>query len=174
MDVMKDLRGELHKLSFIRWIYDVPVRQVKHAVTNKHIIRVGTGIYATSMRMRNALWPRSTTQDTTAEHTSTLSPPSIEARVHLRGLIARNLMRVRAHNGEEQPTPFDQAVRVANITPSLKCLQSTRFSGLHTAPVRCLMFSPNGKYLATCSWDRTCLIFRVKVRSVEKKISSTN
>lgn len=33
----------------------------------------------------------------------------------------------------------------------------------HTALVRHMQFSPDGKFLATASWDKTCVIFRVGV-----------
>lgn len=260
MDVLKEVRAELHRLPFIRWTHDVPVRQVKRAstMTNKQIMRVGTGIYVASRRMSNALSPRSRTQDTNV-HTNgngeyaqpggtsaepisspvspgiaspsadringqndrdTLSPlpsstsaaslteaPSIAAtsesqntlsgKARLQGIV-RNLIRTRALIGpnspiasgpglqsrqrtisstvigseigtrEEQLASTTRVSRVASLIPTLKCLQPTMLLTPHTALVRHLQFSPNGEYLATCSWDRTCLIFRVKVCSMRK------
>lgn len=52
--------------------------------------------------------------------------------------------------------------RVASLIPALKSLQTTQNFQPHSALVRHLQFSPNGEFLATCSWDRTCLIFSVK------------
>ena len=52
--------------------------------------------------------------------------------------------------------------RVANLIPALKSMAPVHFMQPHTALVRHLQFSPGGEFLASCSWDRTCAIFRVK------------
>lgn len=49
---------------------------------------------------------------------------------------------------------------MANIE-KLKMLGPIQELAAHQALVRHLQFSPNGKYLATSSWDRTSVIFRV-------------
>ncbi|KAF5368873.1 hypothetical protein D9758_002838 [Tetrapyrgos nigripes] len=51
--------------------------------------------------------------------------------------------------------------RVAALVPKLKCLEATQDLAAHQALVRHLQFSPDGKFLATSSWDRTSVIFRV-------------
>ncbi|KAL4079435.1 WD40-repeat-containing domain protein [Scleroderma citrinum] len=51
--------------------------------------------------------------------------------------------------------------RFAHLIPKLKTLQPTQDLMAHSALVRYLEFSPNGKFLATSSWDRTSAIFRV-------------
>ncbi|EMD35391.1 hypothetical protein CERSUDRAFT_116166 [Gelatoporia subvermispora B] len=51
--------------------------------------------------------------------------------------------------------------RVATLVPKLKSLEPTQDLPAHQALVRHLQFSPNGKLLATSSWDRTSMIFRV-------------
>ncbi|KAH7907662.1 WD40-repeat-containing domain protein [Hygrophoropsis aurantiaca] len=51
--------------------------------------------------------------------------------------------------------------RVATLVPKLKSLQITQDLAAHSALVRHLQFSPNGKFLATSSWDKTSIIFRV-------------
>ncbi|EGN95335.1 hypothetical protein SERLA73DRAFT_77375 [Serpula lacrymans var. lacrymans S7.3] len=47
------------------------------------------------------------------------------------------------------------------VAPRLKAMRVTQEVPAHQALVRHLQFSPNGKYLATSSWDRTSIIFRV-------------
>ncbi|KAI5118541.1 hypothetical protein M0805_008482 [Coniferiporia weirii] len=65
--------------------------------------------------------------------------------------------------GDEQAASSTMRVsRVATLIPALKSLRPMQFFQPHTALVRHLQFSPNGEFLATCSWDRTCLIFKVK------------
>lgn len=51
--------------------------------------------------------------------------------------------------------------RVSTLIPKLKTLEPLQELANHTALVRHLQFSPNGKYLATSSWDRSSIIFRV-------------
>jgi WD40 repeat protein len=53
--------------------------------------------------------------------------------------------------------------RLAALTPKLRSLEPTQDLAAHQALVRHLQFSPDGKYLATSSWDRTSVIFRVGV-----------
>ncbi|KAG6908172.1 hypothetical protein DXG01_005872 [Tephrocybe rancida] len=54
--------------------------------------------------------------------------------------------------------------RVAHLRPVLKLLQPCQEVAAHQALVRHLQFSPDGKYLATSSWDRTSVVFSVEVR----------
>ena len=68
---------------------------------------------------------------------------------------------------DDQLSSTARVSRVASLQPALKCLQPQLMLTPHTALVRHLQFSPNGEFLATCSWDRTCLIFRVKVSSLQ-------
>ncbi|KAG2144664.1 WD40-repeat-containing domain protein [Suillus bovinus] len=49
-----------------------------------------------------------------------------------------------------------------NLIPKLKTLEPVQDLSVHTALVRHLQFSPSGKYLATSSWDRSSVIFRVE------------
>lgn len=50
----------------------------------------------------------------------------------------------------------------AALIPKLKTLEPVQDLSVHTALVRHLQFSPSGKYLATSSWDRSSVIFRVE------------
>ncbi|KAG9312798.1 WD40-repeat-containing domain protein [Chiua virens] len=54
-----------------------------------------------------------------------------------------------------------RGVRVASAVDKLKELGTSQEMAAHQALVRHLQFSPNGRYLATSSWDRTSVIFRV-------------
>ncbi|KAH8113819.1 WD40 repeat-like protein [Phellopilus nigrolimitatus] len=67
-----------------------------------------------------------------------------------------------AERDEAAATASVRVSRVATLIPELKSLQPMQLFQPHTALVRHLQFSPNGEFLATCSWDRTCLIFKVK------------
>ncbi|KZT00504.1 WD40 repeat-like protein [Laetiporus sulphureus 93-53] len=61
----------------------------------------------------------------------------------------------------EGPVHLLKASRVAALVPRLRALETTQDLAAHQALVRHLQFSPNGKFLATSSWDRTSVIFRV-------------
>jgi hypothetical protein len=60
--------------------------------------------------------------------------------------------------------------RVATLTPKLKSLEPMQDLAAHIALVKHLQFSPDGKFLATSSWDRTSQIFRVGVRIYASQI----
>ncbi|OJA19671.1 hypothetical protein AZE42_02823 [Rhizopogon vesiculosus] len=51
--------------------------------------------------------------------------------------------------------------RPPNLIPELRTLEPRHELLVHTALVQHLQFSPNGKYLATSSWDRSSIVFRV-------------
>ncbi|KAG1752309.1 uncharacterized protein EDB91DRAFT_1101781 [Suillus paluster] len=74
----------------------------------------------------------------------------------------------RNSSGGMSPTRFSSLAlntirgqRVSTLIPKLKTLEPLQDLSVHTALVRHLQFSPNGKYLATSSWDRSSVIFRV-------------
>ncbi|KAJ7691790.1 hypothetical protein B0H17DRAFT_1062666 [Mycena rosella] len=56
--------------------------------------------------------------------------------------------------------------RVATLRPKLNNLVATEGLDAHQALVRHLQFSPDGKFLATSSWDRTSIIWRVEKPSL--------
>lgn len=80
-------------------------------------------------------------------------------RVQRLQTVVRGYMRRKAE--EEQ----DRILKLAN---ALKQAKSAKPEAKHTASIHHLQFSPNGEYLATCSSDKTCLIFNVNVRVEEK------
>ena len=51
--------------------------------------------------------------------------------------------------------------RLSALVPKLVLLETTQDLPAHTALVKHIQFSPDGKYLATSSWDRTSVIFKV-------------
>ncbi|KAF7318793.1 Catabolite degradation [Mycena chlorophos] len=51
--------------------------------------------------------------------------------------------------------------RVTTLKPKLMALVATEALEAHSALVRHLQFSPDGKFLATSSWDRTSIVWRV-------------
>ncbi|RPD69485.1 WD40 repeat-like protein [Lentinus tigrinus ALCF2SS1-7] len=68
---------------------------------------------------------------------------------------------------ETEPVGLLKNSRVGTLMPKLKSLHPTQSFEAHSALVRHLQFSPNGKFLATSSWDRTSVIFKVGVSIVE-------
>ncbi|KAI0948106.1 hypothetical protein AcW1_009704 [Taiwanofungus camphoratus] len=85
------------------------------------------------------------------------------------GMTPRSPRRQRTSSSDGQkskisptePSGMLRASRVAALVPKLKSLEATQDLAAHQALVRHLQFSPNGKFLATSSWDRTSVIFRV-------------
>lgn len=51
--------------------------------------------------------------------------------------------------------------RLSALVPKLAYLETTQDLPAHSALVRHIQFSPDGKYLATSSWDKTSVIFKV-------------
>ncbi|KAE9402799.1 WD40 repeat-like protein [Gymnopus androsaceus JB14] len=68
----------------------------------------------------------------------------------------------RKHMMSEAPVKAIVRSRIAALLPKLKCLEPTQDLACHQALVRHLQFSPDGKFLATSSWDRTSVILRVE------------
>ncbi|KAG8884759.1 hypothetical protein FRB97_003279 [Tulasnella sp. 331] len=51
--------------------------------------------------------------------------------------------------------------RITVLIPALRQLRASQYLDWHQGLVRHLQFSMDGKWLATCSWDRTAVIWRV-------------
>ncbi|KAJ7640788.1 WD40 repeat-like protein [Mycena polygramma] len=56
--------------------------------------------------------------------------------------------------------------RITTLRPKLAKVQPTEALEAHQALVRHLQFSPDGRFLATSSWDRTSIIWRIEKRSL--------
>ncbi|KAJ7598791.1 quinon protein alcohol dehydrogenase-like superfamily [Mycena floridula] len=67
----------------------------------------------------------------------------------------------------EEPIKAISRSRVTGLKPRLKCLEPVQDMAAHQALVRHLQFSPDGKFLATSSWDRTSVVFRVGEKGCE-------
>lgn len=65
--------------------------------------------------------------------------------------------RHRRDSSEHQLNP----ARIQTYVPMLRTLRSSQMLAEHVALVKHLQFSPDGQFLATCSWDKTALIWRV-------------
>ncbi|KAF8591362.1 WD40 repeat-like protein [Ramaria rubella] len=66
-----------------------------------------------------------------------------------------------SRRGSSEPFTAAKLSRIILLSHSLKNLEITETLPAHQALVRHLQFSPDGKWLATCSWDRTSVLFRV-------------
>ncbi|CAE6502280.1 unnamed protein product [Rhizoctonia solani] len=65
--------------------------------------------------------------------------------------------RYTVESREHEPVP----ARIQIYAPMLCALRPSQLLMEHVALVKHLQFSPDGQFLATCSWDRTALIWRV-------------
>ncbi|KAG1748304.1 quinon protein alcohol dehydrogenase-like superfamily [Suillus paluster] len=98
---------------------------------------------------------------------SSMSNSPITPRDRLTSAI-RSVMMLQSATSSPS-NPFSSPARkrttsgskVASLIPKLKSLEATQDLTAHSALVRHLQFSPNGKFLATSSWDRTSIIFRI-------------
>ncbi|KAH9952076.1 WD40 repeat-like protein [Amylocystis lapponica] len=61
----------------------------------------------------------------------------------------------------EASRPAKTQRRIAAVVPKLRDLTMTQHLPAHRALVKHMQFSPDGKFLATSSWDRTSVIFQV-------------
>ncbi|KAF8155867.1 hypothetical protein B0H34DRAFT_512681 [Crassisporium funariophilum] len=59
-----------------------------------------------------------------------------------------------------EPVIFSRS-RISTLVPKLIEMEATHDLAAHTALVRHMQFSPDGKFLATSSWDKTAVVFRV-------------
>ncbi|KAG8916205.1 hypothetical protein FRC01_003300 [Tulasnella sp. 417] len=60
--------------------------------------------------------------------------------------------------------------RLAGLIPKLKALKPTQELIEHGGLVRHLQFSPDGKWLATCSWDRKAIIWKVEATLSQHRV----
>ncbi|KAF8842942.1 hypothetical protein BDN67DRAFT_925392 [Paxillus ammoniavirescens] len=63
-----------------------------------------------------------------------------------------------------------QGSRLVSLVTKLRSLSTAQDILAHSALVRHLKFSPDGKFLATSSWDRTTIIFKVAQPLVQHRI----
>ncbi|KZV65333.1 WD40 repeat-like protein [Peniophora sp. CONT] len=95
----------------------------------------------------------------------TLMPPtpSSPGLTRLRSAV-RSVMMMQAACRKGPPhtlyPPAPRASRVGALVTKLRNLEPTEVLAGHTALVRHLQFSPDGKFLATSSWDRTSVIYQ--------------
>ncbi|QRW18765.1 WD repeat protein [Rhizoctonia solani] len=69
--------------------------------------------------------------------------------------------RPRASTEGYIPSSYALKARLTKLKPGLENLRITQFMTEHMALVKHMQFSPNGDYLATCSWDRTAIIWKI-------------
>ncbi|KAG8732880.1 hypothetical protein FRC10_000546 [Ceratobasidium sp. 414] len=73
----------------------------------------------------------------------------------------------RESNDNYGSTSYAHKARIRDLKPGLACLQISQFLNEHLALVKHMQFSPQGDFLATCSWDRTAIIWRITETNVE-------
>ncbi|KAH9048437.1 WD40-repeat-containing domain protein [Lactarius hengduanensis] len=66
-----------------------------------------------------------------------------------------------AESRQEEVRGIIRSSRVARLVPPLKVLRPTHDFTAHQALVRQLQFSPNGRFLATSSYDQTSVLFSI-------------
>ncbi|KAI0075655.1 WD40 repeat-like protein [Panus rudis PR-1116 ss-1] len=78
-------------------------------------------------------------------------------------LAARQKFIKILKNAQIRPSPRRLTMnRIATTVPKLRRLAVVQDVEIHTKLIRHMQFSPDGRFLATASWDNTCLIMRVQ------------
>ncbi|KAG6867651.1 hypothetical protein C0993_012706 [Termitomyces sp. T159_Od127] len=86
-------------------------------------------------------------------HSAVASPPLEPCRQ--RTTSSNMIERTKTSTNEAEQGKAAMRSRVAALSPKLKQLEPTQDVAAHTGLVRHLQFSPDGRYLATSSWDKT-------------------
>ncbi|KAF9482296.1 WD40 repeat-like protein [Pholiota conissans] len=108
-----------------------------------------------NVKMRNAIsTPNSTSGGSVA---TVINRPRAEP---VRQRTLSSSMGITDRKNGEAMVPFTRS-RVSALVPKLVELEATHDLAAHTALVRHMQFSPDGKFLATSSWDKTAVIFKV-------------
>ncbi|ELU41225.1 WD40 domain-containing protein [Rhizoctonia solani AG-1 IA] len=93
-------------------------------------------------------------------HTFRLVPHNHPPSPPVRSMSSPSVMSDSRHRRDSSEHELIPA-RIQTYVPMLRTLRSSQLLTEHVALVKHLQFSPDGKFLATCSWDRTALIWRV-------------
>ncbi|KAG8913886.1 hypothetical protein FRC00_001337 [Tulasnella sp. 408] len=73
-------------------------------------------------------------------------------------------------HGDPKERFSPRPTQLAGLIPKLKALNPTQESIDHVGLVRPLQFSPDGKWLATCSWDRKAIIWKVEATLTQHRV----
>ncbi|KDN36121.1 hypothetical protein RSAG8_11068, partial [Rhizoctonia solani AG-8 WAC10335] len=120
------------------------------AVVTTFTVVTSSALSPTEQLQRNAKFKALTKRP----HTHPPSSPPI------RSMSSPSVMsdpRHRRDSSEHELIP----ARIQTYVPMLRTLRFSQLLTEHVALVKHLQFSPDGQFLATCSWDRTALIWRV-------------
>ncbi|KAJ1311844.1 hypothetical protein OPQ81_010305 [Rhizoctonia solani] len=93
-------------------------------------------------------------------HTFRIVPQSHPPTPPVRSMSSPSVMSDSRHRRDSSEHELIPA-RIQTYVPMLRTLRSSQLLTEHVALVKHLQFSPDGQFLATCSWDRTALIWRV-------------
>jgi hypothetical protein len=128
---------------------------------------VTEGILMNGPKLRGANLFRQLAWKVAAENTQNGSTTGSPAR----GMSVSRSMTVLSDPSRRRDTDEGsqhlKAGRISALRPSLKKLKVTDTIWDHTALVRHLQFSPNGKVLATCGWDGTARLFDIPTTTSE-------
>ncbi|KAF8599354.1 WD40 repeat-like protein [Ceratobasidium sp. AG-I] len=86
--------------------------------------------------------------------------PQVHLPEPIRSMSTTSFTPEGCHRGDSSERQLNPA-RMQSLVPMLRTLRSSQTLGEHVALVKHLQFSPDGQFLATCSWDKTTLIWRV-------------
>ncbi|KAG8932386.1 hypothetical protein FRC00_014649 [Tulasnella sp. 408] len=122
-----------------------------------------------------APWSRPSHDHPLQDDSQDPSPPPTSPTPKMRFIEAvnkvRNLERMKPTPKSPQNERFaPRPTRLAELIPRLKALKPTQELIDHVGLVRHLQFSPDGKWLATCSWDRKAIIWKVEATLSQHRV----
>jgi len=85
-----------------------------------------------------------------------IAQPVLSVGEPVRSMSSPSVMSESRHR-RDSSEPQLNPTRMQGLVPILRTLRSSQMLGEHVALVKHLQFSPDGQFLATCSWDKTAV-----------------